>query len=189
MEGNTTKQAMKIHTVTAGLLCAASLIFSACVMRSSYDNAVADREAVKIELDSTRVQSQMLTEQVDALEQRKVDLATQMEATSSEVLRTTQQMKAEHAALQERLSKLNRAISQLIAQRKWLRYALQRANEERPVLESIVEKYKSKLSEADGTGAAQLPPSIDSTNRGTETPLVQPPQVENQRAPRSQAVQ
>ncbi len=90
-------------------------------------------------------------------------------------------MKAEHAALQERLSKLNRAISQLIVQRKWLRYALQRANEERPALESIVKKYKSKLNdEVDGAGVAQLPPSIDSTYRQVETPLVPSSQVATQ---------
>ena len=93
-------------------------------------------------------------------------------------------MKAEHAALHERLSKLNRAISQLIVQQKWLRYALQRANEERPALESIVEKYQSKLNdEVDGTGVVQLPPSIDSTNRQVETPLVPPSQVATQPDP------
>ncbi len=76
MEGNTTKQVMNTHTVVAGLLCAAGLTLSACVTRSSYNGAVADREAVKVELDSARIQSQMFTEQVITLEQRQIDLAT-----------------------------------------------------------------------------------------------------------------
>ncbi len=151
---------MKIHTLTAGMLCLATISTGACVARSTYDIAVADREAVKAELDDTRFQSQALTEQVSELQQRKTDLARQMEAASSGLQQATQQMKAEHVALQERLNRLNRIISQLIAQQNRLRYALQRVNEERPSLESIVEEYKSKLSEADGPRAPLSPSPI-----------------------------
>lgn len=174
---------MKIHTLTAGLLCVATLTTGACVTRSTYDNAVADLEAAKTELDSTRVQSRVLTEQVSELQQRKNDLARQMEAASLELQQATQQMKAEHTALQARLSKLNRAISQLIAQQARLRYALQRVHEERPALESIVEKYKSKLSETDGPIAPLSPPPIEGANQQAETALAPPAQVATQTDP------
>jgi predicted nucleic acid-binding Zn-ribbon protein len=174
---------MKIHTLTAGMLCLATVTTGACVTRSTYDTAVADREAVKAELDDTRFQSQALTEQVSELELRKTDLARQMEAASSGLQRATQQMKAEHVALQERLSRLNRIISQLIAQRNRLQYALQRVNEERPSLESIVEEYKSKLSEADGPRAPLSSPPIEGTKQQAETALVPPAHVATQTDP------
>jgi predicted nucleic acid-binding Zn-ribbon protein len=183
VEGSTIRQGMKIHTLTAGLLCVATLITGACVTRSTYDSAVADLEATKAELDSTRVQSKMFTEQVSELQQHEIDLARQMEAASSELQRATQQMKAEHIALQARLSKLNRAISQLIGQQTRLRYALQRLYEEQPALESIVEKYKSKLREADGPKAPLSPPSIEGTNQQAETALAPPAQVATQTDP------
>jgi predicted nucleic acid-binding Zn-ribbon protein len=103
-----------------------------------------------------------------------------MEAVSSELQRATQQMKAEQIALQARLSKLNRAISQLIAQQSRLRYALKRVHEEQPALESIVEKYKSELSEADGSKAPLSPLSIEGTNQQGETALAPPAQVATQ---------
>ena len=174
---------MKIRALTAGLLCVATLTTGACVTRSTYDSAVVDLEAVKAELDSTRVQSQALTEHVNELQQRKIELARQMGAVSSELQRATQQMKAEHAALQARLSNLNRIISQLIAQQSRLRYALKRAYEEQPMLESIVEKYKFQLSEADGPRAPLSPSPSEGANQQAETALAPSGQVATQTDP------
>src|SRR5580765_1492300 len=177
------RQGMKIRALTAGLLCVATLTTGACVTRSTYDSAVVDREAVKAELDSTRVQSQALTEHVNELQQRKVELARQIGAVSSELQRATQQMKAEHAALQARLSNLNRIISQLIAQQSRLRYALKRAYEEQPMLESIVEKYKFQLSEADGSSAPPSSLPIEGANQQAERALAPPARVATQTDP------
>jgi cell division protein FtsB len=174
---------MKIRALTAGLLCVATLTTGACVTRSTYDSAVVDLEAVKAELDSTRVQSQALTEHVNELQQRKIELARQMGAVSSELQRATQQMKAEHAALQARLSNLNRIISQLIAQQSRLRYAIKRAYEEQPMLESIVEKYKFQLSEADGSSAPPSSLPIEGANQQAERALAPPARVATQTDP------
>lgn len=174
---------MKIHILTAGMLCVATLSTGACVTRSTYDTAVADREAVKTELDSTRIQAQALTEQVNELQQLKIGFTKQMEAASSALQRATQQMRTEHAALQERLSRLNYIISQLTAQQNKLRYALRRVNEERPALESIVEGYESKLSEGDGPRAPLSPPPIETTNRQAETAIAPPAHVATQTDP------
>ena len=174
---------MKIHILTAGMLCVAILTTGACVTRSTYNTAVADREAVKTELDSIRIQSQALAEQVNDLQQIKIDFTKKMEAASSALQRATQQIRAEHAALQERLNRLNYIISQLTAQQNRLRYALRRVNEERPELESIVEEYKSKLNEADGPRAPLVPAPIESTNRQAESAIAPPAQVATQEDP------
>jgi flagellar biosynthesis chaperone FliJ len=174
---------MKIHTATAGMLCLATLTTGACVMPSTYDVAVADLEATKAELGSTRTQSQALIEQVSELQQLKIDFARQMEAASSALQQAKQKMETEHTASQVRLSKLARTISQLTAQQNNLRYALQRANEERPALQSIVERYKSKLGEADGAREVLSPPPIALTNEQAETALAPPAQVATQTDP------
>ena len=177
VENNTTRRGMKIHTATAGMLCLATLTTGGCVMSSTYDEAVTDLEATKAELDSTKTQSQVLIEQVSELEQHKIVLARQMEAASSALQQAQQEMETEHTASQERLSKLSRTISQLTAQQNSLRYALQRANEERPALQSTVERYKSKLGEGDGRRAPLFPPPIAHTNEQTETALAPPAQA------------
>lgn len=174
---------MKLHTATAGMLCLATLTTGACVMSGTYDAAVADLEATKAELKITRTQSQLLTEQVSELEQRKIDLAKQMETASSALQQAKQEMEAEHTASQERLSKLSRTISQLTAQQNSLRHALQRAHEEQAPLQSSVDRYKSKLGEADGPRASLFPPPIAHTNEPAETALAPPAQVAAQTDP------
>ena len=174
---------MKVHTATAWMLCLATLTTGACVTRSTYDAAVADLEAATAELGSTRTQSQALTEQVSELLQLKIDLARHMEAASSALLHAKQKMETEHTASQERLSKLARTISQLTAQQHSLRYALQRANEERPALQSIVERYTSQLAEADGLRVPLSPPPIAPTNEQAETALAPSAQVAAQTDP------
>lgn len=176
---------MKIHTATAGMLCLASLTTGACVTRSTYAVAVADLEATKTELASTSIQSQVLTEQVTQLQQLKIDLASQMEAATSAVQQAKQKMEAEHTASQKRLSTLRRMINQLIAQQNSLRYALQRANAARHALQSNVEKYTSKLGEADGPRAPLSTPPVERTNQPAETVLAPPAQVAAQTDPAS----
>lgn len=167
---------MKIHTATAGMLCIAILTTGACVTRSTYDAAIANLEATRAELGSTRTQSQVLIEQVSELQQLKLDLARQMESAWSALMQAKQKMEAEHTASQEWLSKLARTISQLTAQQNSLRYALHRANEERPALQSIVAGYTSKLSEADGPRAPLSPPPISPTGEQAATALALPTQ-------------
>jgi ABC-type transporter Mla subunit MlaD len=159
------------------MVCLVTLTTGGCVMRSTYDEVVVDLEATKAELDSTRTQSQALTDQVNELEQHKIVLARQMEATSSALQQANQEMEAEHTASQEQLSKLHRTMSQLAAQQNSLRYALQRANTERSSLQSIVERYKPTLGEADGPGAPPFPPPIARTNEQVETALAPPAQA------------
>jgi len=183
VENNTARRGRKVHTATAGVLCLATLTTGACVTRSTYDSAVADLEATKAELGSASTQSQTLTKQVSELQQLKIDLARQMEAASSALQHAKQKMETEHTASQERLSKLARTISQLTAQQHSLRYALQRANEERPALQSMVERYTSKLGESDGPRAPLSPPPVAPTIGQAETALAPTTQVAAQTDP------
>ena len=174
---------MKIHTATVGILCLAALTTGACVMPSTYDEAVADLDATKAELGSARTQSELLAEQVSELQQHKIVLARQMEVSSSALQQATQEMEAEHNASQERLSRLNRMISQLTAQQSSLRYALKRATEEQARLQSTVQRYTSKLGEGDRLRAPLFPPLIAHPNEQAETALAPPAQVAAQTDP------
>jgi hypothetical protein len=160
---------MKIHTVTSAMLCLAALTTGACVMPSTYGEAIADLDATKVELNSSRIESQVLTEQVRDLQQLKIDRAKHMEAAALALQRARERMRAEHSISQARLNRLARRISQLNLQQKRLLYDLHRANQERPVLQSAIEEYKSKLSEADGPGAPLSPPSGASTSEQAKT--------------------
>jgi hypothetical protein len=176
---------MKIHTATAWMLCLTALTTGACVMPSTYDNAVADLAATRAEIASTRTQSQALTEQISELQQLQTDLAGRVEAASSALELAKQKMQTERTISQERLSKLAWAIGQLTAQQNRLRYALQRANEERPALQSVVESYKSKLGEVNGLRSSLSPSPIAPNNQQPGSAVVPPAQVAAQADPAS----
>ena len=159
---------MNAHTATATMLCLVTLTTGACVSRSTHDVAVADREATKAELHSTQTQSQTLTEQVGELQQHRLILAKQMEATSLAYRRATQRMEAERVAWQ-RLNKLSRMVSQLAAQQKSLRVAIKRESKAQPELQAMVEEYKAKLDEDSGPVAPVSHPLINRTDNQVET--------------------
>jgi hypothetical protein len=171
---------MNVHTPTAVMLCLVTLTTGACVSQSTHDIAVADRETTKAELSSTKTQSQVLTEQVGELQQHRLIIARQLEATSLAYRQATQRMEAERVAWQ-RLNKLSRMVSQLAAQQKSLRVALQRESKVQPGLQAIVEEYKTKLSEDGGPGASVSPQPVNRTDQPVET--AQPAQVVAQTDP------
>ena len=183
VEHHTTRQVMKIRATTAGMLCFVALTTGACVMSSTYNEAVADLDATKAEVDSTRTQSKVLTEQVNELLQLKVELARQKEEISLTLQQAKQSMQAEHAASQTRLNRLTQTIGQLSDQQRRLLYALQRANDEQPALQSMVEEYKSKLGAAEGSRAQLSPTPISPANGQAETAIAPPSQVAVQTAP------
>jgi hypothetical protein len=159
---------MNLHTATAVMLSLVTLTTGACVTRSTHDVAVADREATKAELYSTKTQSQALTEQLGELQEHRLIIARQLEATSSAYQRATQRMEAERVAWQ-RLNKLSRMVSQLAAQQKSLRYAIHRESKVQPGLQAMVEEYKTKLSEDRGPGTPVSHPLINRTDQPIET--------------------
>ena len=171
---------MNVHTATAVMLCLAALTTGACVTRSTHAVAVEDLEATKAELDSTKTQSQVLTEQVSELQQHRLIIAKQLEATTSAYRRAMQQMEAERVAWQ-RLNRLSRMISQLTAQQNSLRYALQRENKAQPRLHAIVEQFRSQLGQTDGPEAPVSPTPVNHTGQPVE--IAPPAQVVAQADP------
>ena len=82
--------------------------------------------------------------------------------------RATQRMEAERVAWQ-RLNKLGRMVSQLAAQQKSLKYALQRENKAQVTLQANVEQYRSELDEAARGPAPVSHPLINRTDQPVET--------------------
>jgi hypothetical protein len=159
---------MKIHPAITGILCLATLTIVACVKQSTYDAAVTDFAATKVELDRIKAQSQGLIEQVSEFQQRKINLERQMEADSSALQQAKQEMETEHAVSEERLSKLSSMIGQLVARQNSLRQALQRAQEEQVSLQASVDRYQSGPSEP------LFPPPIARSSQPAETVIAPP---------------
>ncbi len=174
---------MKVHTPIAVMLCLTVLTTGACVSRSTHNAAVADLEASRVELDNTKAQSQALTEQMSELEQHKLIIAKQLDATTLAYKRAAQQREVERVAWQ-RLNKLGRMVGQLAAEQNNLKYALRRENKAQVKLQASVEQYRSELDETARVSEAPVShPLINRTDQPGETAL--PGQVTAQTAPAS----
>jgi hypothetical protein len=173
-EDDTMRQGKKIRTAAIGMLCLAALTTSACVTQSTYDTAATDLEGAKAELLNTRIETQGLTQQVNDLKQRQIDLAKQMNVALSALQQATKDLKAERAASQKRLSNLNRTIKQLTSQQKSLRGGFKRATTEQARLQSVVDSQTPILAEADGLSALPASSSATPVNEPAKTALVPP---------------
>jgi hypothetical protein len=163
---------MKVHTPIAVMLCLTVLTTGACVSRSTHNAAVADLEASRVELNNTKAQSQALTEQMSELEQHKLLIAQQLDATTLAYKRAAQQREAERVAWQ-RLNKLGRMVSQLAAEQNNLKYALQRENKAQVKLQASVEQYRSELDET--ARVSEAPASHPLINRTDQPGGTTPP--------------
>jgi hypothetical protein len=162
---------MNVRTAIAIMLSLTALTTGACVARSTHNAAVADLEATKAELNSTKAQSEALTEQVSELRQQSLDIAKQLDGTTLAFKRARQQREADRVALQ-RLNRLSGMVSQLAAQQKSMKYALQRETKAQPRLRAIVEEYKSQLDEVGGSSAPVSHPLIDRTETAPPAQVV-----------------
>ena len=165
---------MNVQTAIAVMLSLTALTTGACVTRSTHNAAVADLQATKAELSSSQTESQVLTKQVSELQQQRLDIAKQLDATTLEFRRAKQQREADRVALQ-RLNKLGRLVSQLAAQQNSLKSALQRENKAQVKLQASVERYRSELDEAPGPRAPVSHPLINGADQPVE--IAPPAQV------------
>jgi hypothetical protein len=106
----------------------------------------------------------MRFQQVSKLQQQRLDIVKQLDATTLEFRLAKQQREADRVALQ-RLNKLGRLVSQLAAQQNSLKSALQRENKAQVKLQASVERYRSELDEAPGPGAPASHPLINGTDQ------------------------
>lgn len=158
-------------------LCACLLLIPAgCAWKSTYDEAVAEREGAKAELQSVKVEQNRLAEQAKAMEPLTRQTRQQAEQAHTSLREAIDAAEAERKIGEERQAKLARLLDQLAAQQTSLRQAMQRAKAERPGLQAAVDKYRAQLDEADRLSAAAAfpppPPSVhDPVASATAAPL------------------
>lgn len=150
--------------MTATALCTAPcacllLLAAGCAWKSTYDEAVAEREGAKAELQSITVEQDRLAEQAKAMEPLTRQAGRQAEQANASLQGAIDTAEAERKIGQERQAKLARLIDQLTAQQNSLRQAMRQAKAEQPKLQAAVEKYRAQLDEADRlSAAAAFPP-------------------------------
>ncbi|BFU96847.1 MAG: protein of unknown function [Nitrospira sp.] len=173
--------------MTAAALCTAPcacllLLAAGCAWKSTYDEAVAEKEGVKAELQSVTVEQNRLAEQAKAIEPLTRRASQQAEQANASLRDAIDTAETERKIGEERQAKLARLIDQLTAQQNSLRQAMRQAKAEQPKLQAAVDKYRAQLDEADRLSAAAAfpppPPSVqDPIASAAAPPLPASPQA------------
>jgi len=171
------KETMQAVTNRPAIICSfclALLTAGGCVWKSTYDDAVADMEGAKAELQSTKAEQQRLSQQVKVMEPLTQEATREAESAAAAVRQAKDEADAERKLGEDRLAKLTRAINQLTAQQHSLREALQREKSERPALQITVDKYRAKLDDTEGFRTSTIPPPVSQIPGQTGIPPLPP---------------
>jgi len=129
------------------IACLAIMTSGGCVLNSTYNAAIMEKEAIKGDLERTKEEREILARQVAELEQLNRTAMQDIEtaaaaARQAEINAATEQRQAE---MQQ--TKLRVRIPQLMRQYDALRGALAVAKENGAALQELTEVYQKKLAE------------------------------------------
>ena len=149
---------------------AASL--TGCVTSSKYQDAVADAEAAKTELATTRAQKSALEQQVKTLKELNVKFGNEAQAARDELERVQYGRDKERGTIEGRTKELEDRVKQLTSQNRAIKAEYEDAKRHNETLKSLVARYQKELKERSVTGT--LAPSAPAPGLHVPPPPVSP---------------
>jgi Tfp pilus assembly protein FimV len=141
-------------------------------MQSTYESAVEEGRATKMELARALEEQKVLTRQVTDMELLNADVVREAESSAT-VLRHAQE-EADHERLQteQHLAKLKQKVAQAAKQQHALQYELMVAKENGAALQELIDVYQRKLRN-DGGIASTTEPAVHKPFDPSTIPLPQ----------------
>ncbi|MGA6828233.1 hypothetical protein ACO9S2_11535 [Nitrospira sp. NS4] len=136
-----------------------AILASGCVTTKKYEDAVAEADAVKMELEKTRQQKNVMEQQVKTLKDLNAKIGNEAQAARDELQRIEHGRDKERAAIDARTKELEDKVKALSAQNKNLRAEYEDVKRHNETLKSLVARYQKELKDQSRSGAASLTPS------------------------------
>ena len=155
----------------AAIIVAGTIALTGCVSDRKYQEAMAETEAAKTELATTRAQKSALEQQVKTLKDLNVKFGNEAQAARDELERIQYGRDKERGSAEGRTKELEERVKQLTAQNRSLRQEFEDTKRHNETLKSLVARYQKELKDqsrsAGGTLAPSMPPA---TPPGAMTP-------------------
>lgn len=132
------------------------------VGKAKYQDAVAEAEAAKTELATTRAQKSALEQQVKTLKELNVKFGNEAQAANDELERIQHGRDKERGAIETRTKELEDRVKQLTTQNRSVRAEYEDAKRHNETLKSLVARYQKELKERSVTGT--LAPTSPASN-------------------------
>jgi len=133
--------------VVMGVALFTAVIASGCVGKSKYTEAVAEAEAAKTDLETTRARKNALEQQVKTLKDLNLKLASEAQAAKDELQRIEHGRDKERASIEGRTKELEQKIKDLTAQHRSLRNDYEDVKRHNETLKSLVSRYQKELKD------------------------------------------
>jgi len=156
----------------AAVAVLASISLGGClVSNSKYQDALAETEAAKTDLATTRAQKTALEQQVKTLKELNAKFGNEAQAARDELDRIQHGRDTERGTLDARTKELEDRVKQLTSQNRAVRAEYEDAKRHNETLKSLVARYQKELKERSVTGTlVPTPPSSTGPRPGVTPP-------------------
>jgi hypothetical protein len=153
-----------------------AVLTTGCVSNKKYQDALAEADNVKMELDKTRQQKGAMEQQVRTLKELNVKFGNEAQAARDELQRIEHGRDAERGTIEGRTKELEDKVKALSAQNKNVRQEYQDVKRHNDTLKSLVARYQKELKDRSNAGVsnqtATLTPSQAPSGTATPSPAV-----------------
>lgn len=150
------------------------VLTTGCVSNKKYQEALAEADTVKMDMEKTRQQKSAMEQQVRTLKELNVKFSNEAQAARDELQRIEHGRDAERGTIEGRTKELEDKVKALSAQNKNVRQEYQDVKRHNDTLKSLVARYQKELKDRSHAGAstqaATTPPSQTPAGAATVSP-------------------
>ena len=146
-----------------------------CVSQKKYEEAVADVDSAKSELERTRAQKNALEQQVKTLKDLNVKFGNEAQVAHDELERIQHGRDKERGSIEGRTKELEDRVKQLSLQNRAVRQEYEDVKRHNETLKSLVARYQKELKDQSRAATGALAPSTSSLNPAPAGTLAVPP--------------
>jgi len=136
-----------------------AVLTTGCVSSKKYQEALAENDNARMELEKTRQQKSAMEQQVRTLKELNVKFGNEAQAARDELQRIEHGRDKERGTIEGRTKELEDKVKVLSAQNRNVRQEFQDVKRHNETLKSLVARYQKELKDRSHAATAALTPS------------------------------
>ena len=136
-----------------------AMLTSGCVTNKKYQDALAEADSAKMELEKTRQQKNAMEQQVKTLKELNVKFGSEAQAARDELQRIEHGRDKERGSLDTRTKELEDKLKAMSSQNRNVRAEYEDVKRHNETLKSLVARYQKELKDRSRSVTGSLTPS------------------------------
>jgi DNA uptake protein ComE-like DNA-binding protein len=136
-----------------------AVLATGCVSSKKYEEALAEADNAKMELEKSRQQKSAMEQQIRTLKDLNVKFGNEAQAARDELQRIEHGRDKERSAIEVRTKELEDKVKALSAQNRNVRQEFEDVKRHNETLKSLVARYQKELKDRSHSSAGTVSPS------------------------------